>query len=99
MVIKYTTGNIYIENSLPVIMAAERTIHMKTKLHLGLLKRARRCSKLSTQKVASILQRDRATVWRWETGKTDIPSNTLCRMLDLYGITPMDVFVRTQEEI
>lgn len=78
-------------------MAAERTKSM-TKLNLGLLKKARRNQKLSTRKVGLTLQRDRTTVWRFETGKTDIPSKILCRMLDLYGITPMDVFVRTQED-
>ena len=69
-----------------------------TKLNLGLLKKARRNQKLSTQKVGLTLQRDRTTIWRWETGVTDIPTRTLCRMLDLYGITPMDVFVAVKGE-
>lgn len=70
-----------------------------TKLNLGLLKKARKNRNLTTQEVGSILHRDKNTIWRWET-KGDFSIKTLCKLLDLYEITPMDVFVRirTQED-
>lgn len=66
------------------------------KLNLGLLKKARRNKKLTTQKVGELIGRDRTTIWRFETGKTDIPTKILCQLLNIYCVTPRDVFTIVQ---
>lgn len=67
-----------------------------TSLSLTLLRQARRARNFSTEQAGKLLGKDRTTIWRYETGQSDITVGMLCRMLDLYGITPHDVFV--QEE-
>ena len=68
------------------------------KLNLGLLKIARRNRNLTTEQAGKLLGRDRTTIWRWETGLTDIPTTILCQMMDLYKVTPMNIFVQVQED-
>lgn len=69
-----------------------------TKLNLGFLRQARRRRHLSTEKVGEIIGKNRSAIWRYEAGMSDIGVETLCQLLDLYRVSPMDVFVKTQEE-
>lgn len=68
-----------------------------TILNLTRLRRARRDRKLSTEKAGELLGKDRTTIWRYESGTSDISVRMLCKMLDLYQITPYDVFAEVSD--
>lgn len=67
------------------------------KLSLGLLKQARRRQHISTDEAAAVVNRDRSFIWRVENGVTDLKVKTLTALLNAYGISVIDVFVRTPE--
>ena len=64
------------------------------RLNLTLLKQARRCRGLSIDKVSSLIGKNRTMLWRYETGKSDIPVKVLLKILSTYKLSVMDVFDR-----
>ena len=64
------------------------------RLNLTLLKQARRSRGLSIDKVSSLIGKNRTMLWRYETGKSDIPVKVLLKILNTYKISVMDVFDR-----
>ena len=62
------------------------------KLNLSWLKQARRSKHLSVKRVAASIGKTRGAVWRYDAGVTDIPVRTLCKLLNLYGVSVVDVF-------
>ena len=67
------------------------------KLSLGLLKQARRRKNISTNEAATLVGKDRSFIWRIENAITDIKVGTLTKLLNAYGVSVGDVFVRTSE--
>ena len=63
-------------------------------LSLGLLKKARRGKGISTKKAAEIIGKERSAINRLETGISDIKVNTLSKLLNAYGVTITEVFVK-----
>ena len=63
-------------------------------LSLGLLKKARREKGISTKKAAEIIGKERSAINRLETGISDIKVNTLSKLLNAYGVTITEVFVK-----
>ena len=66
-------------------------------LSLGLLKQARRKLNISTDKAAALVDRDRSYIWRVENAITDIKVGTLLKLLNAYGASVVDVFVKIPE--
>lgn len=64
------------------------------RLNLTLLKQARRSRGLSIDKVSSLIGKNRTMLWRYETGKSDIPVKVLLKILNTYKLSVMDVFDR-----
>lgn len=64
------------------------------RLNLTLLKQARRSRGLSIDKVSSLIGKNRTMLWRYETGKSDIPVKVLLKILSIYKLSVMDVFDR-----
>ncbi len=64
------------------------------RLNLTLLKQARRSRGLSIDKVSSLIGKNRTMLWRYETGKSDIPVKVLLKILSTYKLSVMDVFDR-----
>ncbi len=56
------------------------------------LRRARRQKRLSVQQAATIINKDRSAIWRYETGQTDIPVSVLLALLNAYKASVLDVF-------
>lgn len=63
-------------------------------LSLGLLKKARKNKGISTKKAAEIIGKERSAINRLETGISDIKVSTLSKLLNAYGVTITDVFVK-----
>lgn len=63
-------------------------------LSLGLLKKARREKGISTKEAAEIIGKERSAINRLETGISDIKVNTLSKLLNAYGVTITEVFVK-----
>lgn len=66
-------------------------------LNLGLLKQARRRKNISTDEAAALVNRDRNFIWRVENAVTDIKVSTLTKLLNAYGVSVTDIFVRLPE--
>lgn len=64
------------------------------RLNLTLLKQARRRRGMSIDKVAELVGKNRTMLWRYETGKSDIPVKVLMKILNTYKVSVMDVFDR-----
>lgn len=68
------------------------------KLSLGLLKQARRRAKVTVEEAAMTVGREsRSFIWRVESGITDIKVRDLLKLLNRYGKSVTDVFVRIPE--
>ena len=67
-------------------------------LSLGLLRQARRQKNITTDKAATLVNRDRSFIWRVENAITDIKVGTLVQLLHAYGVSVIDVFVRIPEK-
>ena len=67
-------------------------------LNLGWLKRARYRKHMTTEQVAKAIGRTRTAIWRYETGITDMSVGTLCKLLDLYGVSVVDVFCKKEDD-
>ena len=66
-------------------------------LSVGLLKQVRRQKNISVDAAASFVQRDRSFIWRIENAVTDIKVGTLMKLLNAYGASVVDVFVKIPE--
>lgn len=55
-------------------------------INLQWLRQARRKKHLNMAQVAKHLGKNKATIWRWENGKSQISMNNLCKLAHLYGI-------------
>lgn len=64
------------------------------KLNLSWLRRARRQRHMTVNQVAKAIGKTRGAVWRYESGQTDLTVGTLCRLLNLYGVSVTDVFCK-----
>lgn len=64
------------------------------KLSLGLLRNARRRRHITVEDAAATVGKERSFIWRIESGVTDIKVGTLLKLLDRYGKSVTDVFVR-----
>ena len=64
------------------------------KLSLGLLRNARRRCHITVEDAAATVGKERSFIWRIESGVTDIKVGTLLKLLDRYGKSVTDVFVR-----
>ena len=60
-------------------------------LNLGWLRQARRNKRMTTEAVAKAIGKDRSSVWRYETGITDMTVDVLFKLLCLYKRSIMDV--------
>ena len=63
-------------------------------LSLGLLKKSRRDKKMSTTEAAAVIGKEKSAICRIEVGKNDIKVGTLTKLLDAYGVSVIDVFIR-----
>lgn len=66
-------------------------------LSVGLLKQVRRQKNISVDEAATFVQRDRSFIWRIENAVTDIKVGTLMKLLNAYGASVVDVFVKIPE--
>lgn len=55
-------------------------------INLEWLRQARRKKHLHLAQVAKLLGKNKATVWRWENGKSQISMKNLFKLTNLYGI-------------
>lgn len=55
-------------------------------INLQWLRQARRKKHLNLAQVAKYLGKNKATVWRWENGRSQISMNNLFKLANLYGI-------------
>lgn len=60
-------------------------------INLEWLRQARRKKHLHLAQVAKLLGKNKATVWRWENGKSQISMKNLFKLANLYGIEINDV--------
>ena len=67
------------------------------KLSLGLLKKFRRDRNISADVAGAVVNRDRNFIWRIENAVTDIKVGTLMKLLNAYGASVVDVFVKIPE--
>ena len=67
------------------------------KLSLGLLKKFRRDRNFSADAAGAVVNRDRNFIWRIENAVTDIKVGTLMKLLNAYGASVVDVFVKIPE--
>lgn len=63
-------------------------------LNMNWLRRARRQKHLSIDRVAEMVGKDRTTVWRYENGVTPITVEMLFKLLDIYGLSILDVVIK-----
>lgn len=63
------------------------------RLNLTWLKRARYRRRMTVEQAAEVIGKDRSAIWRYESGKTDIPVHVLCQLLDAYKTSVTEVFV------
>ena len=63
-------------------------------LSLALLKKAIRDKGMSTTEAAAVIGKEKSAINRLETGVCDIKVSTLSKLLDAYGVTITDVFVK-----
>ena len=67
------------------------------KLALGLLRKFRRDKNISADVAGAVVNRDRNFIWRIENAVTDIKVGTLMKLLNAYGASVVDVFVKIPE--
>ena len=67
------------------------------KLSLGLLKKFRRDKNISADVAGAVVNRDKNFIWRIENAVTDIKVGTLMKLLNAYGASVVDVFVKIPE--
>lgn len=67
------------------------------KLSLCLLRKIRRDKGFSSLQAAQLIGKNRSTLWRIETGLSDISVTNLLKLLNGYGASVLDVFVRLPE--
>lgn len=63
-------------------------------VNMNWLRRARRQKHLSIDRVAEMVGKDRTTVWRYENGVTPITVEMLFKLLDIYGLSILDVVIK-----
>lgn len=63
-------------------------------LSLSLLRRARRNRHLTIERVAELVGKNKATVWRYENGTTPMTVEMLFMLLAVYRISIKDVVVK-----
>ena len=63
-------------------------------LNMNWLRRARRQKHLSIDRVAEMVGKDRTTVWRYENGVTPITVEMLFKLLEIYGLSILDVVIK-----
>ena len=51
------------------------------------LRRLRRQRRLSLEEAAALLGKSRTTVWRYENGRVNMPSEMLLRLAEFYGVS------------
>lgn len=51
------------------------------------LRRLRRQRRLSLGEAAALLGRSRTTIWRYENGRVNMPSEMLLRLAEFYGVS------------
>jgi predicted transcriptional regulator len=51
------------------------------------LRRLRRQRRLSLGEAATLLGRSRTTIWRYENGRVNMPSEMLLRLAEFYGVS------------
>lgn len=52
------------------------------------LRELREAKGLKPYHIAARYSFDPSTVWRWETGRSDVPDEIKLRLAELYGVTP-----------
>lgn len=67
-------------------------------LNLSWLRQARRRKKMSLEKAASIVGKNRSTMFRYENGKTPLTIDTLLQLLNSYGVSIMDVIAVKEDD-
>ena len=63
-------------------------------VNMNWLRRARRQKHLSIDRVAEMVGKDRTTVWRYENGVTPITVEMPFKLLDIYGLSILDVVIK-----
>ena len=60
-----------------------------TRMHVDVdfLRRLRRQRHLSLAEAAALLGKSRTTVWRYENGRVNMPSEMLLRLAEFYGVS------------
>ena len=51
------------------------------------LRRLRRQRRLSLEEAANLLGKSRSTLWRYENERVNMPSETLLRIAEVYGVS------------
>ena len=72
-------------------------VKLMEKLSLGLLKKFRRDKNISADVAGAVVNRDKNFIWRIENAVTDIKVGTLMNLLNAYGASVVDVFVKIPE--
>ena len=65
---------------------------------MALLKQARRESGTSIEDAAKLIGKSRSTMWRIESGTADLSVSNLSKLLHLYQVSIIDVFIRTSSK-
>ena len=60
-------------------------------LNLSWLRQARRRRKMSLEKAASIVGKNRSTMFRYENGQTPLTIDNLLKILNAYGVSITEV--------
>ena len=65
---------------------------------MALLKQARRQSGTTIDDASRFIGKSRSTMWRIESGKSDISVFNLSKLLYLYKVSIIDIFIRTSDK-
>lgn len=68
------------------------------KLNLAWLRKARRDKHISSARAAKVIGKTRSTLWRYENGKTEITTEDLLKLAQLYGCSVTDFFCKEMGE-
>ena len=66
-------------------------------LNMSWLRQARRNRRLTLAEAAKSIGKDRTTMWRYENSETPMTVDTLLYLLELYGVSVVDVIEKVEE--
>ena len=82
--IRLCNGNIPNETLVVLSKIMERGYIM---VNIDYLRRLRRQNRMNLGDLARIVGKDRSTIWRYENGKVEVPTNVLFVLADYYQVS------------